>query len=214
MKNDKNLDKLANRMMFFKISSIVLFVVYTVTITLLLKDLVSMLYPNIGFAGIDFFTFLTLALLGFFLFFFSIWGIQMQIAKLLTKKCDPEAYQYVYRKINKGKGYILGNKIVDINANFLLGNFEETKVKCFDALQVEKHLPLRQVSYLILIQIFALTDDVNSLTSVRRGILNEMAISKDPMKYQGILNVFNAFIDFSNGNYQKINEFYERIKMN
>lgn len=212
MKKEINIEKLKSKFFITKIMLVILYIFVVGVFIFLDRDIFTIFFPNIDFKGIDFFLFVFLIFMSTILYFMSLFLMQKQISKILIKQCDPEAYMKVYMRVNKGKMYEFGNKIVDLNANFLLGNFEVAKVKAFDVLQSEKNPSIRNIAYNIIIQIYALTEDLNSINSVRRGILNEITVAKNPLTYQGVLNVCNIFIDYLNGNYNGITKSYDRLK--
>ena len=185
----------------YKLISIVVIVIYilfSVALVLLEEDVFQLIAPNSSFQGINFWiVFLIAGVLVMAYFGYHIL-IQNMIVKILREQCLPKEYREVYLALTP-KRNLIGISIVNMTTDFMMGNFEAAKVRCYEALQTSKHIAVRQNAYSILAQIYLITEDVDNLIRLRETAMIGTKHQKYGMVYQRIVNSASAFIDFLRG---------------
>ena len=94
----------------------------------------------------------------------------------------------------------------------MLGNFDAAKVRCFEVLEREINITLRQNAYSILSQIYLLTEDVNNLQQLKQSASIGTIHEKYGHIYEQLVRTADAFIEFLNGKTSHMVEAYSMAR--
>lgn len=203
--------KYIKKFKIIKYSVIVLYILAVIAIMLMDSDGFTVLFPNSTFKGIPFWLVLVLVLVATVLYILFYVLMQAQISKILTMKCLPHEYRIVYNALSP-KNNKIGNSMVDIVSDFMLGNFEIAKTKAFDVLQTETNVASRQNAYSVLAQIFLITEDKENLIQLSQSASIGVNDKKYGVVYERIVRMATVFIDFLNGDNSTMLEAYSKAR--
>lgn len=194
-----------------KIAVLILFILICATLAFLETDVFTMFFENEEFKGIGFWWTMLFVVVATVLYI--VWHIFMQgrIANILKEKCAPKEYREVYKALSP-KNNKIGECIVDITTDFMLGNFDAAKARCFEVLQTEVNISLRHNAYSVLSQIFLLTEDVDNLEQLKQSASIGTIHEKYGNIYDQIVRTASAFIEFLKGRTDHMVEAYSMAR--
>lgn len=192
-------------------SVLILFLTVCIGLVFLETDVFTMFFPNAEYAGIPFWFDMLYVAIATALYI--VWHVfmQNQIANILRKKCAPKEYREVYMALSP-KNNKIGECLVNMTTDFMLGNFDAAKVRCFEVLEREINITLRQNAYSILSQIYLLTEDVANLQQLKQSASIGTIHEKYGHIYDQLVRTADAFIEFLNGKTSHMVEAYSMAR--
>lgn len=206
-----NTKKFIKTFKILTISVLVLFILACATLVFLETDVFTMIFPDSTFKGISFWW--TMLIVVALTVLYMAWHMFMQnrIADVLRKKCAPKEYREIYMALSP-KNNKIGECLVDMTTDFMLGNFEVAKTRCFEVLQSETNITLRQNAYSILTQVFMMTEDIENLNKLKQSASIGITHERYGKIYEQIVATANAFIEFLSGKTSHMVEAYSRSR--
>ena len=192
-------------------SVLVLFITVCAGLVFLETDVFEIFFPNASYKGISFWLDMLFIIVATILY--MVWHVfmQNQIANILRKQCAPSKYREVYMALSP-KNNKIGESIVNMTTDFMLGNFDAAKVRCFEVLQKEVNISLRQNAYSVLSQIFLLTEDIENLQQLKQSASIGIIHEKYGYIYEQRVRTADAFIEFLNGKTSHMVEAYSKSR--
>lgn len=204
-------NKTIKKLKTFTILNIILYAIMLISLVILEENVFTLLFPDAKFKGLSFFLTMLLVLLVSAVYFTFYFLIQMNIANILKKQCDPINYKEVYFALSP-KNNPVGKKLVEITAEFMRGNFDLAKTLCFDVIKNESNINLKQNAYIVLSQIFLVENDVENLNYLRQSaniLANNPKLGKF---YAHIAESATVFIEFLVGDPTIMLKAYENAR--
>ena len=160
-------NKTIKKLKTFTILNIILYAIMLISLVILEENVFTLLFPDAKFKGLSFFLTMLLVLLVSAVYFTFYFLIQMNIANILKKQCDPIKYKEVYFALSP-KNNPVGKKLVEITAEFMRGNFDLAKTLCFDVIKNESNINLKQNAYIDKVEIDRNLPDELKITVTER----------------------------------------------